>query len=36
MNKNKQRKDELSTRKRANEYSKLIRPKSSGQCKIIN
>ena len=34
-NKNKQKKDELSTRKRANEYSKLIRPKSTGQCKII-
>ena len=33
--KNKQKKDALSTRKRANEYSKLIRPKSSGQCKII-
>ena len=32
--KNKQKKDELSTRRRANEYSKLIRPKSSGQCKI--
>ena len=33
--KNKQKKDALSTRKRANEYSKLIRPKSSGQYKII-
>ena len=32
--KNKQKKDELSTRRRANEYSKLIRPKSTGQSKI--
>ena len=34
--KNKQKNDELSTRKRANEYTKLIRPKSSGPCKIFN
>ena len=33
--KNKQKKDALSTRKRDNEYSKLIRSKSTGQCKII-
>ena len=32
--KNKQKKDALSTRKRANEYSKLIRPKSTGHIKI--
>ena len=33
--KTKNNKDEISTRKRANEYSKLIRPKSTGNIKII-